>query len=482
MSKTLRNVLLVMVLLAAAFVAGFQTPDVRANGTDLGKWRASIEMMPQRLQSLAGQSADPSTRTLPLIDTYSVVMEQIKANYYGTKPINERELTYDAIRGCLRALGDPFTRFMDPESYKKMVEENEGNFTGIGAQLDTNKNNEVYVKEPLEDTPAWRAGIKANDVILAVNGKSIKGMNILDVVKLIRGPADTKVRLTLRRPGVAKPFDKTIVRKVVEFRMVKYRMADEKAKIGYVRLYQFNEKSDQQLDEALAKLEAQHMKGLVLDLRGNPGGLLMSAIDVASRFLESGPVVIIQERGGQRNPYYVEEEKHNHKRYPLAVLVDKSSASASEIVSGAIKDDGVGTLVGVTTFGKGLVQTILPLPDQSAVAITTAKYLTPKGTDINKKGIAPDITVEAAEDLDITDPKTDNQLAAAIDVVKVKMGLLPKSALDKYEKAAKVADGGAQIADKGAPSDGDRPAGNLVRRRSEPNPSPKPLAPLSRPR
>jgi len=324
MSKTMRNVLLVVVLLVVAFVVGFEVPDVRANGTDIGKWRASIEMMPQRLQSLGGQSTDPSTQTLPLIDTYSVVMEQIKANYYGIKAINERELTYDAIRGTLRALGDPFTRFMDPESYKKMVEENEGNFTGIGAQLDTNKNNEVYVKEPLEDTPAWRAGIKANDVILAVNGKSIKGMNILDVVKLIRGPADTKVRLTLRRPGVAKPFDKTIVRKVVEFRMVKYRMADENAKIGYVRLYQFNEKSDQQLDEALAKLEAQHMKGLVLDLRGNPGGLLMSAIDVASRFLESGPVVIIQERGGQRNPYYVEEEKHNHKRYPLAVLVDKN--------------------------------------------------------------------------------------------------------------------------------------------------------------
>ncbi len=438
MNKTMRNVLLIVLLVVVAFAVGFEVPDVRANGTDVGKWRASIEMMPQRLQSLGGQSPDPSTRTLPLIDTYSAVMEQIKANYYGIKPINERELTYDAIRGTLHSLGDPFTRFMDPDSYKKMIEENEGNFTGIGAQLDTNKNNEVYVKEPLDGTPAMAAGIKANDVIVAVNGKSIKGMNILDVVKLIRGPIDTKVKLTLRRPGTAKPLDKVIVRKVVEFRMVKYRMADEDAKIGYIRLYQFNEKSDQQLDEALASLEKQHIKGLVFDLRGNPGGLLMSAIDIGSRFLESGPVVIIQERGGQRNPYYVEEDKHNHRRYPLAVLVDKNSASASEIVSGAIKDDGVGMLVGTTTFGKGRVQTILPLPDQSAVAITTAKYLTPKGTDINKKGIAPDVEVEPAENLDITDPKTDNQLAAAIDVVKVKMGLLPKSALDKYEKVAKV--------------------------------------------
>ena len=436
--KTLRCVLLIALLLVVAFVIGFEVPDVRANGLNLSRLRASIELMPQRLQSIGGQSPDPSTRTLPLIDTYSAVMEQLKANYYGTKAVNERELTYDAIRGTLHSLGDPFTRFMDPDSYKKMREENEGNFTGIGAQLEVNKKNEVFVKEPLPDTPAMRAGIKVNDVILAVNGKSIRGVNILDVVKLIRGPIDSKVKLTLRRPGVPKQIDKVIVRELVEFRMVTSKMVDEKAKIGYLRLYQFNEKSDEQMDKELTSLEKQHIKGLVLDLRGNPGGLLMVAVDIGSRFLESGPVVIIQERGGQRNPYYVEEDKHDHKRYPLAVLVDKSSASASEIVSGAIKDDGIGTLVGVTTFGKGRVQTILPLPGGSAVAITTAKYLTPKGTDIHKKGIAPDIEVEAADDLDITDPKTDNQLAAGIDVVKVKLGLLPKSTLDKYQKVAKV--------------------------------------------
>ncbi len=436
--KKLRLVVLIALLLAASFVVGFEVQDVRANGLDMGKWRASIEVMPQRLQNLAGQSPDPSTRSLPLIDTYSAVMEQLKANYYGTKTVNERELTYDAIRGTLHALGDPFTRFMDPDSYKKMREENEGNFTGIGAQLDENKKNQVYVKEPLPDTPAIRAGIKANDVITAVNGKSISGMDIMDVVKLIRGPINSKVKLTLQRPGVAKPIVKVIVREIVEFRMVKSNIADPKAKIGYVRLYQFNEKSDQQMDEALAELEKQHIKGLILDLRSNPGGLLVSAIDIGSRFLDSGPVVIIQERGGQKNPYYVEEDKHDHKRYPLAVLVDGSSASASEIVSGAIKDDGIGTLVGVKTFGKGRVQTIMPLRDGSAIAITTAKYLTPKGTDIHKKGIEPDIEVEAADNFDPNDPKTDSQLTAAIDVVKVKLGLLPKSALQKYQKVAKA--------------------------------------------
>ncbi len=234
--------------------------------------------------------------------------------------------------------------------------------------------------------------------------------------------------------------------------MVKWEMLDDKSKIGYIRLYQFNEQSDAQFDEALTALEAKHMKGLIFDLRGNPGGLLQVAVDIGSRFIESGPVVIIQERGGQKNPLYVEEEKHNHKRYPLVVLVDKSSASASEIVSGAIKDDGAGTLVGTTTFGKGRVQTIMPLQDASAVAITTAKYLTPKGTDIHKKGIDPDVVVEQPEiedlmaqfhikntdDVDLSDHKYDVQLSKATDVLKVKMGLLPKSVLDKMQKTAKA--------------------------------------------
>lgn len=431
---------LIAVLAMVAFVAGFVAPDVRANGLSLEKIAASVEMMPQRLESISGETPDPSSRTLPLVETYSAVMERLKSDYYGTKTISEQELTYDAIRGTLHSLGDPYTRFMDPESYKKMREENEGNFTGIGAQLDTNKNDEVYIKEPLPDTPAMRAGVKANDVITAVDGKSIKGMDILDVVKLIRGKEGTRVTLTLRRPGAAKPIEKSIVRKTVQFQMVDSRMADEQAKIGYVRLRQFNEKSDEQFDAALSALEKKQIKGLVFDLRGNPGGLLSVAVDIGSRFIDSGPVVIIQERGGQKNPIYVEEDKHNHKRYPLAVLVDKSSASASEIVSGAIKDDEVGTLVGTTTFGKGRVQTILPLQDGSAVAITTAKYLTPKGVDIHKKGIEPNVEVEAAENLDPTDPKTDNQLAAAIEVVKVKLGMLPKTALDKYVKPTQTAE------------------------------------------
>jgi carboxyl-terminal processing protease len=237
---------------------------------------------------------------------------------------------------------------------------------------------------------------------------------------------------------VPKLIVKVITRQLVQFQMVKWRMLDEKNGIAYIRLYQFNEQCDQQFDKAMSQLERSHMRGLVLDLRGNPGGLLQAAVDIGSRVIESGPIVIIQERGGQKNPLYVEEEKHNHKRYPLVVLVDDHSASASEIVSGAIKDDGVGTLVGIKTFGKGRVQTIMPLQDGSAVAITTAKYLTPNGTDIHKKGIDPDVRVEARDDFDPNDPKTDVQLAKATDVLKVKMGLLPQSVLDKLLKTAQA--------------------------------------------
>lgn len=438
MMKRMRidTIIAIAFVMLTAFIFGFISPDVLANGAHPAKWLASLEILPQQIENAAARTSDDaSSQTLPLVDTYSAVVDKLKSDYYG-KPINERTLTYDAIRGSLTALGDPFTRFLDPDEYKRMREENEGNFSGIGAQLDTNKKNEIYVKEPLPDTPAMRAGVKANDVIEAVNNKKTKNMDIEDVVKLIRGPEGTKVKLTLRRPGKPNPLVLTLVRKQVEFRMVKWRMLDDKNKIGYVRLYQFNEKSDIQLDEALTALDKMHMKGLIFDLRSNPGGLLNIAIDIGSRFLDSGPVVIIQERGGQKNPFYVEEEKHNHARFPLVVLVDKMSASASEIVSGAIKDTGKGTLVGTTTFGKGRVQTIMTMQDGSAVLITTAKYLTPNGTDIHKKGINPDYYVEAPDNFDPNDPATDLQLDKGKQVLKVKMGLLPKSTLDKLKKTA----------------------------------------------
>jgi carboxyl-terminal processing protease len=242
------------------------------------------------------------------------------------------------------------------------------------------------------------------------------------------GPMGTSVTLTLLRKAVSHPINVTIIRDNVDQEVVVSEMLDNVHKIGYIELASFNEESDPQIGEAMTKLQAQGMKALVFDLRGNPGGLLTAAQDVASRFVANGPIVWVKERGGEPESLNVEPRQHDHPRYPLAVLVNEDSASASEITSGAIKDNKAGVLIGHTTFGKGLVQTIIPVQhNESAVAITTAHYFTPLMTDINHKGIQPNITVLLSDQderlmnsygnthpSDIVDLKYDRQLQAAV--------------------------------------------------------------------
>ncbi|MEI6915332.1 MAG: S41 family peptidase, partial [Armatimonadota bacterium] len=266
--------------------------------------------------------------------------------------------------------------------------------------------------------------------ILKVDGKSVAGKDIDDVVKMIRGESNTMVTLELSRGKELKPVKLSIRRQQVEYRMVEHEMLDKQDGIGWLLLRQFNSKADEQMDLALTDLQNHKMKGLILDLRDNPGGLLESAVEIGSRFIPAGnPVVIIKERGGETSKLEVDPSKQDHPRYPLVVLVNEMSASASEIVAGAIKDTKSGTLVGTETFGKGRVQTIVPLPGDSAVRITTAKYLTPNGHDIHRNritkvgGIEPDVFVKAleepAEDDDTTDRmKNDPQLQKAVAILK----------------------------------------------------------------
>jgi len=316
------------------------------------------------------------------------------------REIDATQMTYNGIRGMMGSLKDRYTRFMDPTAYKAMMEENQGEFVGIGAELSTNKAKQVYVVKVLPKSPAMKANVMAGDIILRVDGHSTFKKPDTDVVKLIHGEPNTKVTLTVLR----KTDTKTIVipRGVVKQEIVQHAMIDPVRKIGYISLLQFNEESDTQVTQALRDLQGQGMRGLIFDLRGNPGGLLDQAQMVASRFIEKGPIVWIKSRSETMQTMEnlpVDPSLHQGlKQFPLVVLVDGGSASASEIVSGAIKDTHSGVLVGEKTFGKGLVQTIMPLADRSAVAITTQHYFTAAKNDINHKGIMPNIVVKFTDD------------------------------------------------------------------------------------
>lgn len=407
------TVLVVLVAVAAFALGAVSVPERPSTGV----WLAAVPALPEDEVSGASTVDLPKGGELPPVETFHNVLSTIRRLYYGTvgegPSLGDRQLTYAAIRGMLASLGDKYTRFLEPDEFRRMQEENQGEFGGIGARLEKVRD-KILIKDVLKGTPAERAGLKPGDAITAVDSTSLNGFSIYRAVDLIRGERGTKVKLTIVRKGVAKPFSVTIVRDVIRPEVIQAKMLQ--GNIAYIKLTAFNQTSDAELDRALSEMERKRMQGLILDLRDNPGGLLSEAIAVASRFVKKGPVVTIQERGGARKQYNVLPGKHNHKPVPLVVLVNKWSASASEIVAGAIKDSGAGIVVGTETCGKGLVQTITPIPqDGSAVLITTHRYYTPKGTDINHKGIQPDVHVELTEK-DI-ETMNDRQLKEALAIL-----------------------------------------------------------------
>ena len=451
--------LIAVCVVSAAFLGGFSADLIRSvpRNPQAAYW--GLQVLPST--RLADLLRPPSARaaqerSLRPAEIYFAVMNQIRSDYYGPDADaanrSAKKLTYAAIHGMLKTLNDRFTEFLEPKTYERMMEENRGNFVGIGALLGMTKDKKVYIEEPFENSPAIRKGVLPGDVIVKVDGKPTLGKDVAAVASQIRGKEGTPVKLTLLRKGQTRLLEVTIVRAVVHTPIVEYRMQDEAQKIGYIQLKQFNEEADQQFGEAVRKLESRGMKALIFDLRDNPGGLLNIARDIGSRFIGSGPIVWQREKNGEERSLDVEPSKHQARLdkgvYPVVVLVDGGSASASEIVAGAIKDYDAGTLVGTTTFGKGLVQTIIPLLDNSAVKITTQHYLTPKKNDINNKfdeagkkvsgGIKPDIVVELTEkDLERmrealradpenarairNDPQYDPQLRKAIEVAREKL-------------------------------------------------------------
>lgn len=308
-----------------------------------------------------------------------------------------RDQAYTAIREALKKLGDPYTRFLDPRQYEALTNQTSGEVSGaIGIRMELNdKTKRLTVVEAIENSPAKKAGLKPGDQILAIDGRPTRQMRVEDASKLIRGKAGTFVTLRLERNGQSI-FDLRLTRANIEVPTVRYTMKQESNRhIGYIRLQEFSAHAADQMRKAIHDLNAKQVDAFVLDMRGNPGGLLQSSIEIARMWLDHGSIVRTVDRAGGS-----EETKANHTaitKRPLAILVDNNSASASEILTGALKDNRRAVVVGSQTFGKALVQSVHELPDGSGVAITIAHYYTPLGTDINHKGITPDVKVDLTQ-------------------------------------------------------------------------------------
>ena len=323
------------------------------------------------------------------LKTFAEVLSLIKKNY--VEEVEDKELVYGAIKGMLNSL-DPHSSFMPPDSYKEMQIETKGEFGGLGIQIGL-KDDALTVIAPIEDTPAYKAGVKAGDRIVKINGESTKNMSLQDAVSKLRGPKGTSVTITLMRKEWSEPKDITLVRDIIKIRSVKSKVLEDK--IGYIKLTQFQEQTVSELDNALKELvEKENITALILDLRNNPGGLLESSVNVSSRFLPKDKLVVYTKGRIEDKKEYRTGNNTPHYEFPMAVLVNEGSASASEIVAGALKDWSRAVIVGSTTFGKGSVQTVIPLSDGSALRLTIARYYTPKGTSIQNTGITPDIVIK----------------------------------------------------------------------------------------
>lgn len=336
--------------------------------------------------------AAEGTNDYESIEMFTDVLSIVKKSY--VEEVDTKKLIYGAINGMLASL-DPHSSFMPPETYKEMKIETKGTFGGIGIEISI-KDGILTVISPIEDTPAFRAGIKAGDQILKIDDKYTKDLTITDAVKRMRGLKGTKVTLTIMREGFDKAKEFPLVRDVIQVKSVKYKTLDDG--FGYVRIAQFQEKTADDLEKALTALHSDNngaLRGLVIDLRNDPGGLLDQAVRVSEEFIDEGKMIVYTEgREKDAKMTFTSRKGHKEPHYPIVVLINSGSASASEIVAGALQDHKRAVIMGTQSFGKGSVQTIIPLSDNSGLRLTTARYFTPSGRSIQAKGITPDIVVE----------------------------------------------------------------------------------------
>jgi carboxyl-terminal processing protease len=402
--RLLANLVFVVVVVGvvtATYLAGFGT-----------SWLLSSASPVTVAQVVSTPTASPVPTAASTPATFRLLQEAwdlVNQEFYGKKTLDPKLLVQGAIKGMVDSLGDPHTYFLTAQNAKIAEEDLQGSFEGIGATIEK-RDNKLLIVAPIEGSPAEKAGLRAGDQIAAVDGKSTTPMTTIDAVAVIRGPAGTVVRLVIVRNGTPDPINVSITRAKIDLTTV--RTKELPGGIAYVRISSFSEPTSQELNAALRKVMATKPKGLVLDLRNNPGGYLTTSVEVASQFLKDGPVVYEENADGRRQTFNV-RLSGLATDIPLVVLVNVGSASASEIVAGAIQDAGRGRLVGEKTFGKGSVQTTHTLTDGSSVHITIAHWFTPKGRQIHEVGLLPDITVAITED-DIKNNK-DPQLDRAVE-------------------------------------------------------------------
>ncbi len=368
------------------------------------------------------------------LKVFTDVIGYIQKDY--VEETKSKDLIHGAIKGMLETL-DPHSAFMPPNMYKEMQEETKGRFEGLGIEI-TIKEGILTVVSPIEDTPAFKAGIMAGDQIIKIDGDSTKNFTLMDSVKRLRGPRGSKVTITIMREGFAKPKEFTLVRDVIPVRSVRHELLEKN--YGYIRISQFQEKTDGEFEKAMKALEEESkgsLKGLILDLRNNPGGLLDQAVKISDRFIDSGLIVSVEGRKeDQKLKFYAHPDGHL-SRYPLVVLVNGGSASGAEIVAGAIQDHGRGILIGTQTFGKGSVQTIIPLKDGSGLRLTTARYYTPNGRSIQAKGIVPDLIVKLSrpeQEKEIVAPKLPSEKDLERHLIDVEKGAPKEKEKEKVKK------------------------------------------------
>lgn len=326
------------------------------------------------------------------IELFADTLAIIRSEYVDSSEM--KDLIYGALEGMLSSL-DPYSQFMDPDTYNEVKVDTEGVFGGLGIEI-TIKDGLLTIITPLDDTPAYLAGLKAGDRIVKIEGELTRKITLLEAVKKLRGEPGSEVKITIMREGEGTLLDFTIKRGIIKIKSIKEAKIIED-NIGYIRIAEFQENTPQDLEKSLRDLENQHMEGLILDLRNNPGGLLDAAVQVVDKFIEKEKIIVTTRGRIKNKNLEFKSVTSGHPYYPLVVLVNGGSASGSEIVAAAIQDHKRGILLGTKTFGKGLVQTIIPLRDGSALRLTTSKYFTPNGLTIHDKGVIPDIVVKFEE-------------------------------------------------------------------------------------